>query len=92
MANDQNNAALPGLVDVAFVGGPLHGCNVQMAHPEFQMTLEPAPDTQVVYCRRMVEQVEREGEHVYRATYAPVGTTDDEFARLVVRAALRAPR
>lgn len=91
MANDQNIAPPRGLVEVAFVGGPLHGCNVQMADPELEMTLETAPGRQTVYSRRLVEQETRAGEPLYRAIYAPVGTTDDEFARLVVRAALRAP-
>lgn len=91
MTNDQLNSPLPGLVEVAFVGGPLHGCNVQMAKPEFQMTLEAAPGKQTVYSRRLVETEVREGEVMYCATYAPAGTTDEEFARLIVRAALRAP-
>ena len=91
MASDHHGAPVMDLVEVAFVGGPLHGCNVQMANPEFHMTLETAPGKQTVYCRRMVEQETREGVPMYRATYAPVGTPDDEFARLVVRAALRGP-
>jgi len=89
MASDQHGTPVMDLVEVAFVGGPLHGCNVQMAKPEFEMTLEAAPGRPTIYKRQMVEEAEREGESIYRATYAPIGTTEDEFARLVVRAALR---
>ena len=92
MASDHHGAPMTDLVEVAFVGGPLHGCNVQMAKPELEMTLETAPGRQTIYGRRIVEETERDGESVYRATYAPLGTTDDEFVRLVVRAALRAPQ
>jgi hypothetical protein len=88
MATHQSRTT-QGLVEVAFVGGPLHGCYVQMSKPEFEMTLEAAPGRQTIYTRRVVEETEREGEPMYRATYAPVDTTEDEFARLVVRAAIR---
>jgi hypothetical protein len=89
MATGRDIARSQDLVEVAFVGGPLHGCYVQMSKPEFEMTLEAAPGRPTIYKRQMVEEAEREGESIYRATYAPVGTTEDEFARLVVRAALR---
>jgi hypothetical protein len=82
-----DDAEIAGLVDVVFVGGPLHGRRVQMANPEFHITLEPAPGEEVVYCRRMVERIERDGRTWQVATYAPIGVSDDAFARMVVDAA-----
>jgi len=82
-----NDAEIAGLVDVVFVGGPLHGHRVQMANPEFHITLEPTPGEEVVYCRRMVERIERDGRTWQVATYAPIGVSDDAFARMVVDAA-----
>jgi len=82
-----NDGEIAGLVDVVFVGGPLHGHRVQMANPEFHITLEPTPGEEVVYCRRMVERIERDGRTWQVATYAPIGVSDDAFARMVVDAA-----
>jgi len=54
-----NDTEVAGLVDVVFVGGPLHGHRVQMANPEFHITLEPTHGEEVVYCRRMVVDAAR---------------------------------
>ena len=85
---NEHDAQVAGLVvDVVFVGGPFHGRRVQMASPEFHITLEPAPGEDVVYCRRMVESIERDGRTWQVATYAPIGVSDDAFARMVLDAA-----
>ncbi|BCT93020.1 hypothetical protein LYSHEL_20430 [Lysobacter helvus] len=67
-----------------FVGGPHHAQRVLMGRPEFQMALEQPSGERVTYCRHMLEAALRDGRWMNIATYAPVGTSDDEFARLVM--------
>ena len=86
MPNDRSHEVLLGLTEVHFVGGPLHRRRVLMADPEFDMPLEFSGQA-IVYSRRIVERVRRDDASVQIATYAPLGTTDEEFARLLADAA-----
>ncbi|MCC8363604.1 hypothetical protein LK996_11035 [Lysobacter sp. A6] len=56
-----------------------------MADPEPDMPLEFSGQA-IVYSRRRVEHVRRDDASVQIATYAPHGTTDEEFARLLADA------
>ena len=87
MAKDLNGEPFVGLAEVVFVGGPHHASRIIMAHPEFQMELEQDSGERITYCRRMVEAEMRDGRYLNIATYAPLGTTEAEFSRLVVDAA-----
>lgn len=93
MANDQQQGGpLIGLVEVVFVGGPFHARRMFMARPEFRMELEQESGERTVYSRRVVEAEVRDGSYMNIATYAPVGISEDELARLRVDAArLRYP-
>lgn len=81
------------LVNVRFVGGPLHGMAVDMENPPFTIPYEADPKRVVEYCRRMVESVRDErNREMYVATYAPTGISETEFVRQVLRAAKDHPR
>lgn len=56
-----------------------------MADPEFDMPLDFSGQA-IVYSRRMVQRVGRDDASVQIATYAPHGTSDEEFARLLADA------
>ena len=76
------------LVNVRFVGGPLHGMAVDMENPPFTIPYDADPKRVVEYCRRMVESVRNERDReMYVATYAPTGISETEFVRHVLRAA-----
>ena len=83
---DELNA---GLVEVVFVGGPLHGTRAFMANPEFRMEIGIEPGAAIEYCRRMVETVDIADAQRQVATYAPYGMSEHEFTRLAIDAATR---
>jgi hypothetical protein len=76
------------LIEVVFVGGPLHGTRAFMAQPDLRMEIGDDPET-IEYCRRMVEMRDIEGAPVQVATYAPYGMPEHEFTRLVIDLARR---
>jgi hypothetical protein len=78
------------LIEVVFVGGPLHGTRTFMAHPGLKMEIGSEAAT-IEYCRRMVETRDMGGASMQVATYAPYGMPEHEFTRLVIDLA-RQPR
>ena len=75
------------LVQVVFVGGPLHGTRTLMANPEFKMAMETSSGEAIEYCRRMVEAGHIDGVVRQVVTYSPTGLSEHEFARLAVEVA-----
>ena len=81
-ARGTNHASMSTLVQVLFVGGPLHGIRTLMADPEFKMELEAATGDVTEYCRRSVESFLGGDPPLQIATYAPTGLPEPEFVRL----------
>lgn len=84
------DASKRALIEVVFVGGPLHGTRTLMAQPDLRIEVGADPDT-TDYCRRMVEMRDIGGAPMQVATYAPYGMPEHEFTRLVIDIA-RQPR
>lgn len=80
---DDGGPPLVGLVEVVFLGGPYHAKRMTMAHPDFLIELEQRTGERTTYSRRAIAAELRDTHYVNVATYAKVGLSDDELARLI---------